>query len=56
MTRKPAPIRAHEAKTPEATAFARPDGRAPHTLRAFKIERGVSSFAEGSALITMGRT
>ena len=56
MTRKPAPIRAHEAKAPEATVFARPDGRAAHALRPLRIERGVSSFAEGSALITMGRT
>ena len=56
MTRKPAPIRAHESKAPETPDFQRPDGRAPHTLRPLRIERGVSSHAEGSALITMGRT
>ena len=56
MTRKPAPIRAHEARAPEAAKFERHDGRDPRHPRALKIERGVSSHAEGSALITMGRT
>jgi ribonuclease PH len=56
MTHKPAAIREHEAKTPEAAAFARHDGRDPRSPRAFKVERGVSSHAEGSALVSMGRT
>ncbi len=56
MTRKPAPIRAHEAKAPEVTAFTRVDGREPGALRPFKIERGVMGHAEGSALVTLGRT
>jgi ribonuclease PH len=56
VTRKPAAIREHEAKSPEAAAFARHDGRDPRSPRAFKVERGVSSHAEGSALVSMGRT
>ena len=56
MTRKPAPIRAHEAHSPAAAAFVRHDGRDPRRLRSFKVERGVSTHAEGSAIITMGRT
>ena len=56
MTRKPAAIRAHEARAPEAAKFQRHDGRDPRSPRTLKIERGVSSHAEGSALISMGRT
>ena len=56
MTRKPAAIRAHEAAPPVAPAFSRHDGREPRQLRVFKVERGVSSHAEGSALVSMGKT
>ena len=56
MTRKPAAIRAHESRAPEANSTARPDGREPRQLRPLKVERGVSSHAEGSALVSMGRT
>jgi ribonuclease PH len=56
VTRKPAAIRAHESRAPEAPATARPDGRQPRQLRPLKVERGVSSHAEGSALVSMGRT
>ncbi len=34
----------------------RPDGRAPRAMRPLKIERGALPTAEGSALVTMGRT
>ena len=56
MTQKPAAIRAHEARAPEAAKFERHDGRDPRHPRTLKIERGVSSHAEGSSLISMGRT
>jgi ribonuclease PH len=56
MTHKPTAIREHEAKPPEAVVFARHDGRDPRNPRPFKVERGVSSHAEGSALVSMGRT
>ncbi len=56
MTRKPAAIREHEAKPAEPPAFVRHDGRTPRQPRALRFERGVSSHAEGSALVTMGRT
>jgi ribonuclease PH len=56
VTRKPAAIRAHESRVPDAPAFARPDGREPGALRPFKIERAVMGHAEGSALVTLGRT
>ena len=56
MTRKPAAVREHESKEPEAPVFQRHDGRAPQAMRAFKVQRGVSSHAEGSALVAMGRT
>ena len=39
-----------------APSRAAPDGRTPRQLRPLKIERGVLPHAEGSALITMGRT
>jgi len=56
MTRKPAAIRAHESKPSEPAAFQRHDGRVPRQPRPFKVERGVSSHAEGSALVSMGKT
>ena len=56
MTHKPAAIREHEAKAAVAPEFQRHDGRDPRSLRPFKCERGVSSHAEGSALVSMGRT
>ena len=56
MTRKPAPIREREARPDVTEAFARHDGRLPRQGRAFKVERGVMSHAEGSALVHMGRT
>jgi ribonuclease PH len=56
VTRKPAAIREHESRAPEAPTATRPDGREPRQLRALKVERGVSSHAEGSALVSMGRT
>ena len=56
MTHKPAAIREHEAKAAVAPEFQRHDGRDARSLRTFKCERGVSSHAEGSALVSMGRT
>ena len=56
MTRKPQPIRESEARVHEPEAFQRHDGRSPKQPRAFKIERGVMSHAEGSAMVHMGRT
>jgi len=56
VTRKPAAIRAHEAKPQEAPEIQRAGGRGPHQPRTFKVERGVSSHAEGSALVSMGKT
>ena len=56
MTRKPAAIRAHEASPEQPAEFKRHDGRGPHQMRAFKAARGVSTHAEGSALVSMGKT
>jgi ribonuclease PH len=56
MTRKPQAIREREARAPESPAFARHDGRRPTQARALKIERGAMPHAEGSALVSMGRT
>ncbi len=56
MTRKPQPIREHEARPQAEAEFARHDGRSPRQARPFKIERGVMSHAEGSAMVHMGRT
>ncbi len=56
MTRKPAAIREHEARPAETPDFVRHDGRTARQPRALRFERGVSSHAEGSALVTMGRT
>jgi ribonuclease PH len=55
MTRKPAAIREREA-APVAAAHVRPDGRTPRQLRPLKFERGVLPHAEGSALVSLGRT
>jgi ribonuclease PH len=54
MTRPPQAIR--ERREPAAEAPRRHDGRTPRQLRPFKIERGTIAHAEGSALISMGRT
>jgi ribonuclease PH len=56
MTRKPAAIREQEARGPAAPAHVRPDGRSPRQLRPLKFERGVLSHAEGSAIVSLGRT
>jgi ribonuclease PH len=54
VTRPPPAIR-ERAPEPEP-APVRAGGRSPRQLRKVKIERGVLPHAEGSALITMGRT
>jgi ribonuclease PH len=56
MTRKPTAIREREARPEAAEVVSRPDGRAPRQLRPFKIERGVIPHAEGSAMVSLGRT
>src|SRR3970040_1205539 len=56
MTRQPAAIREREARGPAAPAHVRPDGRSPRQLRPLKFERGVLSHAEGSAIVSLGRT
>jgi len=56
MTRKPPAIRALEARDPATPVVPRPDGRSPRQLRPLKFERGVLSHAEGSALVSLGRT
>jgi ribonuclease PH len=56
VTRKPRPIREREGAAPDIPAFARPDGRGPRQMRSFRVERGVMGHAEGSALVTLGRT
>jgi ribonuclease PH len=56
MTRKPQPIREREARAPEAQEFARPGGRTPKQARPFKVQRDFLPHAEGSALVSMGRT
>ena len=56
MTRKPQPIRAHEATPAADEPFVRHDGRKPGDPRPFRVERGVMTHAEGSALVHMGRT
>jgi ribonuclease PH len=56
VTRKPQSIREREARPAAPVEFARHDGRSPRTPRPFRIERGVMSHAEGSALVHMGRT
>ena len=54
MTRPPQAIR--ERPAPAAPVAVRPDGRKANQLRPFAIERGVLHHAEGSAIVTMGRT
>jgi ribonuclease PH len=56
MTRPPKAIRERAARPATDGAHARPDGRSPRQLRPLRFERGVSSHAEGSAVISMGRT
>ena len=58
MTRKPQAIRESEARTgnPAPAPLARLDGRTARQLRPLKIERGVNPNAEGSALVSLGRT
>ena len=56
MTRKPKPIREHEAAAPATGAFERDGSRPPGQARPIRIERGVLPNAEGSAMISMGRT
>ena len=54
MTRPPQAIRERKAAAPAESP--RPDGRKNNQLRPLKIERGVLHHAEGSAIVTMGRT
>jgi len=56
VTRKPKPIREREALAAEAAVFVREADRRPNQGRPLKIERGVIPHAEGSALISTGRT
>ena len=56
MTRKPAAIRSREARPEAPPEPKRPDGRGPRQLRSFKVERGVIPHAEGSAMVSLGRT
>jgi ribonuclease PH len=57
MTRPPPAIRERSARPPEAPeTAARPDGRRPNQPRPLRFERRVLPHAEGSALVTMGRT
>ncbi|HEY2954433.1 MAG TPA: ribonuclease PH [Candidatus Eisenbacteria bacterium] len=55
MTRPPQAIRARSGQ-PEPPPATRPDGRTPRQARPFRIKRGVMPPAEGSALVSMGRT
>ena len=56
MTRPPRAIRERADRPAEAAEHAREGGRTPRQLRPLRFERNVSSHAEGSALISMGRT
>ena len=56
MTRPPQAIRARAAAPPPAPAQERAEGRSPRRARAFKVERGTLRHAEGSALVSCGRT
>ncbi len=56
MTRSPKAIRERDAAPAPAAVFQRPDGRTPRQMRAFKVERGVIPHAEGSAMVSLGRT
>ena len=56
MTRKPSAIREREERAPAPALHVRPDGRSPRQLRPLKFERGVLPRAEGSAMVSLGRT
>ena len=56
MTRKPAAIREREARPLAPAAHVRPDGRSALQLRPLRFERGVLAHAEGSAMVSLGRT
>ena len=55
MTRPPEAIRRH-SEHPGAPEFARHDGRQTRALRPLRLERGAIPHAEGSALVSLGRT
>jgi len=56
VTRKPAAIREREARAEGPAPFGRSAGRRPGEPRPLRIERGVIPHAEGSAMISTGRT
>jgi len=56
MTRPPQAIREQTSRSEEPTPSPRGDGRNARQLRPLKLERGAIPHAEGSALISMGRT
>jgi len=56
VTRPPQAIRERAAAPPPAAAQERAEGRSPRRARAFKVERGTLRHAEGSALVSCGRT
>jgi ribonuclease PH len=56
VTRKPESIRRSEARPAAAATIERTGGRTPRDPRPLKIERNVLPHAEGSAMISMGRT
>ena len=56
MTRKPEPIRTAEAAPATPERPARSEGRTPKQTRRLTLERGVLPHAEGSCLVTLGRT
>ncbi len=57
MTHKPAPIREREsAPEPAPAGIVRLDGRTTRQLRPLKFERGVNPNAEGSCIVSLGRT
>jgi len=55
MTRPPEAIRRHSER-PDAPALARHDGRAARALRPLRLERGAIPHAEGSTIVSLGRT
>ena len=56
MTHKPLPVRERESRPPEKPALKRPDGRGLRQVRPLKFERGALAQAEGSAMVSLGRT
>ena len=56
MTRPPQAIRARGLLPPVAPSQERAEGRSPRRARPFKVERGTLQHAEGSALVSFGRT